>query len=46
MGQERTQDCSDTVSGYVEIRAEGAADVGKQKVDGVERKRVEMLALG
>jgi hypothetical protein len=31
---------------HVEIRPQRAADVGQQEVDGVERARVEDLALG
>jgi hypothetical protein len=30
---------------HVEIRPEGAADVGEQEVDGVQRQWVEVLAL-
>jgi hypothetical protein len=31
---------------HIEIRPEGAAHVGEQEVDSVERQRVETLALG
>jgi hypothetical protein len=31
---------------HIEIRPEGAAHIGKQEVDGIERQRVETPALG
>jgi len=31
---------------HIEIRTEGAAHVGEQEVDGVQRQRIETPALG